>query len=101
VGSAKRSSATPDVPTVAEAGVPGFENVTWYGMFAPAKTPKEIVSKLNAQVVKILSAPEMAQRMASQGAEPRTSSPEELAQFMRVEAERWRKVIKTAGIKPE
>ncbi len=101
VGSAQRSPAVPDIPTVAEAGVPGFENVTWYGMFAPAKTPHDIIVKLNKQVVQILASPEMAQRLASQGAEPRSSTPEELTKFMRVESERWKKVIKTAGIKVE
>jgi tripartite-type tricarboxylate transporter receptor subunit TctC len=101
VGSAQRSAAIPDIPTVAEAGVPGFENVTWYGMFAPARTSHDIIVKLNKQVVKILAEPEMAQRLASQGAEPRSSTPEELAKFMRVESERWRKVIKAAGIKLE
>ena len=101
VGSVQRSPAVPDIPTVAEAGVPGFENVTWYGMFAPAKTPHDIIVKLNKQVVQILASPEMAQRLASQGAEPRSSTPEELTKFMRVESERWNKVIKTAGIKVE
>ena len=100
-GSVQRSPAVPDIPTVAEAGVPGFENVTWYGMFAPAKTPHDIIVKLNKQVVQILASPEMAQRLASQGAEPRSSTPEELTKFMRVESERWKKVIKTAGIKVE
>ncbi|MCE9640884.1 MAG: tripartite tricarboxylate transporter substrate binding protein [Betaproteobacteria bacterium] len=101
VGSVQRSPAVPDIPTVVEAGVPGFENVTWYGMFAPAKTPHDIIVKLNKQVVQILASPEMAQRLASQGAEPRSSTPEELTKFMRVESERWKKVIKTAGIKVE
>ena len=101
VGSVQRSPAVPDIPTVAEAGVPGFENVTWYGMFAPAKSPHDIIVKLNKQVVQILASPEMAQRLASQGAEPRSSTPEELTKFMRVESERWKKVIKTAGIKVE
>lgn len=101
VGSAQRSPAAPDIPTVAEAGVPGFENVTWYGMFAPAKTPHDIVVKLNRQVVAILADPQMAQRLAAQGAEPRSSSPEELVKFMQVESARWKKVIKTAGIAVE
>ncbi len=101
VGSAQRSPAIPELPTVAEAGVPGFENVTWYGMFAPAKTPHDIIVKLNRQVVKILAEPAMAQRLASQGAEPRSSTPEELVKFMRVESERWKTVIQTAGIKLE
>ncbi len=101
VGSAQRSPAIPDIPTVAESGLPGFENVTWYGMFAPAKTPRDIVVKLNREVVKILAQPEMAQRLANQGAEPRSSSPEELAKFMQVESVRWKKVIQAAGMKPE
>ncbi len=101
VGSAQRSPAIPDIPTVAEAGVPGFENVTWYGMFAPAKTPHDIIVKLNQQVVKILAEPEIAQRLASQGAEPRSSTPEELVKFMRMESARWKKVIQAAGIKLE
>jgi tripartite-type tricarboxylate transporter receptor subunit TctC len=99
VGSAQRSPAAPEIPTVAQAGVPGFEYVTWYGMFAPARTPANIVAKLNAQVVKILAEPEMAQRLASQGAEPRSSTPAELAVFMRDETERWKKVINSAGIR--
>ncbi|MDB5810857.1 MAG: hypothetical protein JWN94_2979 [Betaproteobacteria bacterium] len=101
VGSAQRSPAIPELPTVAEAGVPGFENVTWYGMFAPAKTPHDIIVKLNKQVVKILAEPEMAQRLASQGAEPRSSTPEELVTFMQVESTRWRKVIQAAGLRLE
>ncbi|HEV2008915.1 MAG TPA: tripartite tricarboxylate transporter substrate binding protein, partial [Burkholderiales bacterium] len=101
VGSAQRSPAAPEIPTIAEAGVPGFEYITWYGMFAPARTPVNIVAKLNAQVVKILAEPEMAQRLASQGAEPRSSTPAELATFMRDETERWKKVIRSAGIKAE
>ena len=99
MGSPQRSPAAPDVPTVAEAGVPGFENVTWYGMFAPARTSAEVVGKLNAEVVRILADPEMAQRMASQGAEPRSTTPAELAAYMRVEFARWKKVITAAGIK--
>ncbi len=101
VGSAQRSRAVPDIPTVSEAGVPGFENVTWYGMFAPAKTPHDIIVRLNKQVVQILADPEMTRRLASQGAEPRSSTPDELSKFMRIESERWRKVIKVAGIKVE
>ncbi|MBI3041581.1 MAG: tripartite tricarboxylate transporter substrate binding protein [Betaproteobacteria bacterium] len=93
VGSAKRSPAAPDIPTVAEAGVPGFEYVTWYGLFAPAGTPRDIVAKLNAQVVKILSQPEMSRRLASQGAEPAANTPEQLARYRRAEFERWRKLI--------
>jgi len=101
VGSAKRSPAAPNVPTVAEAGVPGFEYVTWYGLFVPAATPREIQGRLHAQTVKILSDPELAKRFADQGAEPATSTPEQLAQYRRVEYERWRKLIAELKLKPE
>jgi len=101
VGSAQRSRAVPDIPTVAEAGVPGFEATTWFGLFAPAGTPKNIVNKLNTGIRKVLGDPEMAHRLIIQGAEPRSSTPEELAEFMRVESERAKKVITSAAIKIE
>jgi tripartite-type tricarboxylate transporter receptor subunit TctC len=101
VGSAKRSPAAPDIPTVAESGVPGFEYVTWYGLYAPAATPRDIVGKLNAQVVKILSEPEMARRLASQGAEPSGSTPEQLLQYRRVEFVRWRELISAMNLRVE
>lgn len=101
VGSAKRSPAMPDTPTVAEAGVPGFDYVTWYGMFAPAATPKFIIAKLNAEVAKILGDRELAQRLAVQGAEPAPTTPEQLGRYMREEQTRWRKVIKNANLKLE
>ncbi len=101
VGSAKRSPAAPDIPTVAESGVPGFDYVTWYGLFAPAATPRAIVAKLNAEVVRMLAGPELAQRLAVQGADPRSSTPEGLARYMREEHERWKKVIKSANIRIE
>lgn len=97
VGSATRSPAAPDIPTVAEAGVPGFEYVTWYGLFAPAGTPRETVGRLNAQIVRILSDPDIAKRFSTQGAEPASSTPEQLAQYRRGEFERWKKLI--AGMK--
>lgn len=96
IGSAQRSRIVPDIPTMIEAGVPGFETVTWYGLFVPAKTPKHIANKLNAQIIKILADPEMVQRLANDGAEPRSSTPEGLATYMREEAERWKKAIKDA-----
>jgi tripartite-type tricarboxylate transporter receptor subunit TctC len=99
VGSARRSPAAPNIPTVAESGVPGFEYVTWYGLFAPAGISRDIVSRLNAQVVKILSDPEVATRFASQGAEPMSNSPEQLAQYRRAEFERWRKLIAEMKLK--
>jgi tripartite-type tricarboxylate transporter receptor subunit TctC len=101
VGSAKRSPAAPDIPTVAESGVPGFQYTTWYALLAPAATPKEVIARINADSVKALSQPDMVQSLASQGAEPAPTSPEGLAKFMREEFEAWRKVIKAAGIRLE
>jgi tripartite-type tricarboxylate transporter receptor subunit TctC len=98
VGSAKRSPAAPDIPTVAES-VPGFEYVTWYGLFAPAATSKEIVAKLNAEVVRILNDKEIARRFSSEGAEPAPGTPDQLAKFMRSEFEAWKKTIAAAKIK--
>jgi tripartite-type tricarboxylate transporter receptor subunit TctC len=100
VGSPKRSPAAPDIPTVGET-VPGFQYVTWYGVFAPAATPKAIVSKLNAEIVRILQDKDMAQRLAREGAEPAPGTPEELAKFMRAEHEQWKKTIAAAKIKIE
>lgn len=99
VGSGKRSPAAPDIPTVAESGLPGFEYVTWYGLFAPAATPRDIILKINAEVVRMLAAPELAQRLASQGAEPATSSPEQLGKYMLEQHERWKQVIQSAHIR--
>jgi len=101
VGGATRSPALPDVPTVAEAGVPGYEYVLWYGFFAPAKTPRPIVTRLNEHIVSILAQPDIAQRLAAQGAEARATTPEEFTRFMRAEVERLSRVIKAAKIKLE
>ncbi len=101
VGSAKRSPAAPAIPTVAEAGLKGFQYVTWYALLAPAATPKDVIAKINTDSVRILSQPDMIERFASQGAEPAPGTPEALGQFMREEHEGWKKVIKAANIKLE
>lgn len=101
VGSAKRSPAMPELPTVAESGVPGFEYATWYGLFAPAGTPRAIVSRLNHAVGAALRLPDLSQSLAAQGAEPSPTTPDELARFMKVEHERWSRVVKAANIRPE
>jgi tripartite-type tricarboxylate transporter receptor subunit TctC len=101
VGSAKRSPAAPNVPTVAEAGLAGFQYTTWYALLAPAATPKDIINKINADSVKVLTQPEMAERFSSQGSEPAPTTPEGLAQHMRQENENWKKVIRLAKIKIE
>ncbi len=98
VGSATRSSAAPDVPTVAESGVPGFEYVVWYGLFAPAATPRAIVARLNEAVVKSLRLPQLDQQLRAQGSEPRPTSPEELSKFMKVEHARWARVVSATGL---
>ncbi|MGE5465661.1 MAG: Bug family tripartite tricarboxylate transporter substrate binding protein [Methanocella sp.] len=101
VSTAKRSVAAPDIPTVAESGVPGFNYATWYGLFAPAATPKDIVAKLNAETVRIMNDKSVAQRLIGEGAEPAPGTPEQLAQYMRSEYEQWKKTIAAAKLKIE
>lgn len=93
----KRDSAVPDVPTVAEAGVPWFKVDTWYGVLAPAATPKDIIARLNAELVKVLNDPATRKLLAARGTDPLTSTPEEFARFIRSEAERWGKVVRASG----
>jgi tripartite-type tricarboxylate transporter receptor subunit TctC len=98
---AKRSAAAPNIPTMAEAGLPGFEVSTGFGMFAPAKTPRAVIKRLHDEVVKSLQAPAVRNSLASQGAEPVGSTPEEYDAFVRSEIAKWAKVCKEAGIQPE
>ena len=100
VGHPSRTRAAPDMPPIAET-LPGFNNTTWYGLLAPARTPRDIVARVNADLGKILAQPELAQRMLSQGIEAASSTPEALGEMIRTETERWRKVIKGAGIVAE
>ncbi|MDB5867510.1 MAG: transporter substrate-binding protein [Betaproteobacteria bacterium] len=99
VSSAKRSAAAPEIPTVAEAGVPGFDYVTWYGVYAPAATPKDIVGKLNAEIVRGLQDKAVAERLVREGAEPAPGTPEMLGKFMRAEYDQWKKTIAAAKLK--
>jgi tripartite-type tricarboxylate transporter receptor subunit TctC len=101
VGSARRSLALPQVPTVAESGVPGFEYAAWNGIFAPARTPPAILTRLNSELVKGLAAPEIHQRFIANGGEPASSTPDELRRYMLEETARWAKIIKVAGIRIE
>lgn len=93
----KRSTATPDIPTVAET-IPGFDCINWYALLAPRGTPPAIIARLNAEMAKMFADPPFAKRFVEQGSEPQTSTPAELAAYIRSESERWAKVIKAAGI---
>jgi tripartite-type tricarboxylate transporter receptor subunit TctC len=97
----KRSAALPDVPTLDEQGLKGFETATWYGVAAPAGTPKEIVTKLNAEIVRIIKLPDVRHDLASEGAEFVGDTPEELTAFVKQEIEKWAKVVKLSGLKAE
>ncbi|GKS86417.1 tripartite tricarboxylate transporter substrate binding protein [Acidovorax sp. SUPP1855] len=97
VTTAKRSPELPDVPTIAEAGVSGYEATSWFGMFAPAGTPAPIVAQLNKALVKVLSQPETKKKLADQGAEPVSETPEQFAAFIQAESAKWGKVVKESG----
>ncbi len=97
VTSARRSSAAPDVPTIAESGLPGYEVINWYGILVPAGTPKEIVARLNAEILRILNVPDVKERLAAQGAETFSSTPQEFAAYIRKETQKWAKVVKYSG----
>jgi tripartite-type tricarboxylate transporter receptor subunit TctC len=101
VTTAQRSPAVPDLPTIAEAGVPGYEATAWYGMFAPAGTPAAIVNKISADAVRILRTPEVSERVTNLGAEPVGSTPAGYSDFLKAEMARWSKVVRSAGIKSE
>jgi tripartite-type tricarboxylate transporter receptor subunit TctC len=94
-----RSEVTPSVPTVAEAGVPGYEAVIWLGLMAPAGTPKPIVEKLNSQVQRIVDLPEVKEVWAKQGAFPMHMTPAEFGKYMEQDIEKWAKVVKISGAK--
>ena len=93
----RRSSLLPDVPTVAEAGVPGYVSIAWYGVVAPGGTPKAIVDRLNAEIAKALDTPELKQRLAELGSDPVHGTPEQFGAFIKSETVRWGKVVKESG----
>ncbi len=97
VTSGKRSPAVPEVPTIAESGLPGYEVINWYGVLAPAGTPKDIVARLNGEIRRILSLPDVKERLAAQGAETITSTPQEFGAYIKSETEKWAKVVKFSG----
>jgi tripartite-type tricarboxylate transporter receptor subunit TctC len=97
----QRLPALPDVPTVAEAGLPGFEVTTWYGILAPAGTPRPIIARLNAELVKAMHSPEMKERLAGIGTEPVTNTPEEFAAYIHAEIAKWGDVIRKANLRAD
>jgi len=101
VTTAARIHALPDIPTIAEAGLPGYEAVQWAGLLAPAGTPREIITRLHKEITAILRAPEVKELLARDSNEVVASSPEEFAAFIRAEIVKWAKVVKAAGIQPE
>jgi len=100
VSSATRDPSLPDVPTFAESGLPGYESVGWFGVVAPAGTPREIVAKLNEAIVSALRDPVLRERMRAVGAEPIPTTPDEFGQLIRSEIAKWAKVIAQSGLKP-
>jgi len=101
VTGAKRSRLLPDLPTVAEAALPGYDASGWYGLVVPAATPKDVVARINAEAVRVLRLPEVADRLSGQGAEPVGNSAAEFGAFMRAEIDKWAKLVKSAHMKPE
>jgi tripartite-type tricarboxylate transporter receptor subunit TctC len=101
VSSAARMAAIPDVPTVAESGVPGFETGSWQGVLAPPGTPRDVVSKINADFIRVLNMPEIREKLSAQGAEVRVNTPEAFTVFLRDETARWAKVVSANGVKLE
>jgi tripartite-type tricarboxylate transporter receptor subunit TctC len=101
ITSAKRSATTPQLPTMIESGLPGFESGTWYALLAPAGTPPSVIERLHAASIKIITNPDIQSRLRSMGGEPATLSPQQTTAFLKAEYERWGRVIREAGIKAE
>jgi len=101
VTTAKRSPTVPDLPTIAESGVPGFDISTWYGVWAPAGTPKDIVNKVSAEIAKALQQPAVRERLAALGAEPVGNTPEEFAAYCQSELAKWSKIVRESGARAD
>ena len=101
ITTAKRSKLVPDMLTIAESGIPGYEVTQWYGMQAPAGTPREVIAKINAEVRNILAMPDIIEKLATQGAEPAPGTPEAMIAYVKSEVEKWSRVVKTSGAKAD
>lgn len=99
VTSAQRNAAVPEVPTVAEAGVPGYEAVTWFGLFGPARLPQEVVVRVNAEIAKVMAQAEVKQKLAAQGTDPVSGAPEVLRDALRTDYAKWARLVKERGLK--
>jgi len=99
VSTAQRSSAVPDIPTIAEGGLPGYEAMTWYGLLAPAGTPNDIITRLNAEVVKSLRTDDMKKRIAAEGGDIVGGTPEDFTAVIKRDIEKWIKVVNASGAK--
>jgi tripartite-type tricarboxylate transporter receptor subunit TctC len=97
----KRSPLLPDVPTISESGLRGFDVSTWFGIFAPAGTPPDVVAKLNGEIVRVLHTNDMRERLALLGAEPIGNKPDEFAAFIKTEIPKYAKVVKASGAKAD
>jgi len=97
VTTSRRSAQLPDVPTIAEAGVPGYEAIVWVGLLAPLATPREIINRLNAEIVKMLRQPEVEQLLQASGVDPTPTTPEEFGAYVKSEFDKWQKVVKESG----
>jgi tripartite-type tricarboxylate transporter receptor subunit TctC len=101
VTSAKRFPSVPDVPTAGESGLPGYEAVAWYGVFAPDGTPRDIVTRLNTEIVRIVRSPEVRELFLKQGAESYATTPEDFTKIVQADVAKWAKVVKASGAKPD
>jgi tripartite-type tricarboxylate transporter receptor subunit TctC len=101
VSSAKRSSAVSELPTISEAGVPGYVTTTWHGWLAPAATPQPIVQRLSSEIANVVRSPEIMDKMSADGGEPVGSTPDRFAKHLAVEIARWRKVVQDTGVRIE
>ena len=98
IADSKRSPLLPDVPTVRESGLPGYQAITWNGILAPGGTPRDIIAKLNAAITNVLNTPEMKQRFAAIATDPAPGSPEQFSVFIRDETNKWSDVIRSVGV---